>query len=87
MDAAYESAPMVHFPRWCPDCDYTLDEKNNLTENAELVYCREHTPSDAGHADRRASPLGDRWDPAVNAEQSDQSLCDFIHRGTIRTDG
>ncbi len=73
------STPDIHFPDFCPGCP----ERDDLTINANIKFCRDHAPSEAGDKDRQANPSGELYYPSTNSEMGDPGICDFIHRGII----
>ena len=79
MDSDWEYAPIPDFGTWCPDCK---DHANNLTDNANLVYCSMHTPTMKGNADPEWEYQGTGMDDDVPAK-----LCNLIHRGDIDNNG
>ena len=75
--------PEIYFGVFCPLCP----ERNDLTENANIAYCRDHREPESGDKDRVANPSGELYYPSVQEGGSDAGLCDFIHRGILSTDG
>ncbi len=74
-----ESYRTISFGEFCPGCP----ERNDLTDNADIKYCRDHSPEMSGDKDRQANPSGEMYYPSTNSEASDPGICDFIHRGII----